>query len=204
MKRGNEFREQQARWLQAVYKIARILLYRRALIHSASPAILKADQEAEETRLRVDGLAGELAELERAVYGFGSAALMLDAEEIQAPIRIAVAALVIARLLPSVGNEIRTVGELAELVGGEDLGAALEVRRAFDLDGDLRPFVHCTKTLLRDEWGVKLTEESLALALGIEPDEEATALVQFKEVWDPGILMCSPMSTLVSAPRPGS
>ena len=77
----------------------------------------------------LDGIFGELERLAQEEGGFGSAALLGGVEEIRRAIRISVAALVMARLLPSAGDKMRTVGEVAELVGGEDMAAVIEVRR---------------------------------------------------------------------------
>ena len=136
MRRGARFREQQTKWLQTVHKIAGILLYRRAQIHSFSPANTRANEAVEEVRRKInecgaelDGIFGELVGLERGEYEFGAGALISEVEEIRRPIRISVALLVLARLVPSFGAVVRTVGEVAELIGGEDLAAVLEVRR---------------------------------------------------------------------------
>lgn len=188
MGKKDELASRQRDWLTRAKGLSLALLKRRKHFNDLCP-LMGADEDERKAVLRqVAEVNDEIASHCRAmsaieVHGepLGLRALLPDGDDLQ---RCAIALMVMARLSPTAGREVDTVGRLAEIVGACDPADALAVRDAFRSTGCLRPHVHCSRHANIDEWDVALTEEAFERLLGRQPDEEAVMMSRLsKDDW---------------------
>jgi len=121
----------------------------------------------------------EIEEVEKGSPPIGARAILPDAK-INDFVRSVISYLVLCRIYPTADNELSTVGELAECMGGKNPLNVLQIRNLFldNENGILREIVHMKKGKIAtlDDYYVKMKEEVFARCINSEPTFQQKAL----------------------------